>query len=203
MAISEDIKHDAGLVDAFLHPVDRAYTIEECFSFLERAGLRFQAWADPLEHSPRVLLASSHPLFDRINALPPRLRAQAVDLLSHYRGNHSFLACHPERIGTDLDFGSEVFMNYVPELRAGLSIAEARNAAGEATINLDRRGYHFELSRIASLIMAEVDGHKTCLEITRRSCASEEDLSKYTEFARVTFAEMHDLGHLLFRTPRA
>ena len=66
-----ELKHDAALVDTFLHPQDRAYTVPQLLEFLARNGLALQGWIDNGNYFPDAALAGFEPeIRDAVAALP-------------------------------------------------------------------------------------------------------------------------------------
>jgi hypothetical protein len=47
-----DFRTKAGLADALLHPQDRAYSVEQFFEFINRAGLSFGRWVRQAPYLP-------------------------------------------------------------------------------------------------------------------------------------------------------
>ena len=78
---------DAALVDLFLHPQDRAYTVPELYAWLTGAGLRLVAFDVPGAYDPRAYDAELD-----IARLAPPARHALAELLHGRMGNHSFFA---------------------------------------------------------------------------------------------------------------
>lgn len=197
-ADSEDLKYDAGVVDMLLHPQDRPYTVKECYEFLERNGLRFQVWADPLDFSVQANVPADHPLYRRLAMLPKREQAHAIDLLYQRRPTNVFLACHPGRTDTDLDFTGEAFLGYVPSVRQPIEMSIVRNVVQEEVVRVKRRWSDITLPRKASLVISRVDGAKTCRQIIEE-IAGDATVEQAASVIRHTFSDLADMGHLLFR----
>ncbi|MEJ0070813.1 MAG: class I SAM-dependent methyltransferase [Pseudomonadota bacterium] len=66
MRAVEDLGHDAGLVDTFLHASDRAFTVEQCLELVDQAGLRFQGWQENFYYHPNGQMPGDSPLFARL-----------------------------------------------------------------------------------------------------------------------------------------
>lgn len=50
--ISPDAKYDSGLVDAFLHPRNVAFSVDGCLNLLDKCGLQFQRWENNMPYYP-------------------------------------------------------------------------------------------------------------------------------------------------------
>jgi SAM-dependent methyltransferase len=67
LARADDL-NEAGLVDTFLHPQDRAYTVPQTLAWIRQAGLKFQCWQTPNPYSPDSL--PEGPVRDAVKAMP-------------------------------------------------------------------------------------------------------------------------------------
>jgi SAM-dependent methyltransferase len=120
MRLAPDLGYDAGLVDTFLIPVDRAYTVPQVLEFLEQGGLKLQSWLDNVDYSiSACIMDRQDPLRQRIETLPVADQWHLVELVAQSLANHRFLACHPERPEGDYagDFAGDRWLDYVPSLR--------------------------------------------------------------------------------------
>src|SRR3712207_5067992 len=68
--VAPDLAQDAGIVDTFLDPQDRAYTVPEVLGFVRRCGLAFQGWPDNSLYYPAGTIPPRSPLRLRTEALP-------------------------------------------------------------------------------------------------------------------------------------
>jgi SAM-dependent methyltransferase len=119
-----DLNFDAGIVDTFLHPVDRAYTVTDCYELLESAGLVLQGWLNRYAYDPASRVA--HPaLRERFARLPEREAVAALELLDGAIATHSFYACRRERDPAHyrIDFEGGAFLERVPVPRPGAKCA--------------------------------------------------------------------------------
>ena len=190
-----DLHFDAGIVDTFLHPQDRAYTVADCIEFLERAGLVLQGWLDNYLYYPEWQMARDHPLFERINSLPEPQCWQAMELFHGRIPTHSFFACHRTRDPASyrLDFGRQDFMAMAPKRRFGLVCFTGT----DGTVALERTPFpKITLRDSHAAIFRQVDDRKTIGECFRASgvhAASEEIAAS---FCRDMFRDLWRLGYL-------
>ena len=118
--LAPDLGYDSGLVDTFLHPLDRAYTVPEVLRFARDNGLKLQAWLDKLDYSITAsIMDPENPLRRRVEALPREEQWRVVELVAQSLGTHRFLLCHAGRPESDYepDFDGEAWLDYVPSLR--------------------------------------------------------------------------------------
>ncbi|HVG49847.1 MAG TPA: class I SAM-dependent methyltransferase [Rubellimicrobium sp.] len=135
--VAPDLGYDSGLVDTFLHPLDRAYTVPEVLRFARDNGLKLQSWLDKLDYSITAsIMDPENPLRQRVGALPEEAQWQVVELVAQSLATHRFLLCHPGRPESDYepDFGGEAWLDYVPSLRPPGRISRPADAteAGRA-----------------------------------------------------------------------
>lgn len=193
---AKDLHYDAGIVDTFLHPQDRAYTVPQVMDFLQENGLAFWSWADCLFYNPLATIPVTHPLQSRLAQLPELERWSIVELLTQARGTHRFLACHPARAasGLRIDFNDPAWLGFVPLARSGLTVAEPGDPTAGRRPRLQRLWHSFELTPIGAALFDEVDGQRSIEAVLGRARAA---LPSVTEAqAREFFALMHDWGHL-------
>ena len=62
-----DLRDEAALADALLHPQERAYTVPELFTFLVRSDVVFGRWLKQAPYSPHcgLIAATRHTAPDR------------------------------------------------------------------------------------------------------------------------------------------
>jgi hypothetical protein len=91
-ANAAELKHDAAVVDTFLHTQDRSYTVSQVLALVEGAGLHLQAWFDNAMYYPDAALSPGAALYDRISALPEREQWIVTELIAPRSSRHSFVA---------------------------------------------------------------------------------------------------------------
>src|SRR6476469_9650497 len=69
---SEELKDDAAIVDTFLHPQDRAYTVPQVLELVDGAGLTLQNWIDNLPYWRNGAWAADSAIAAAVDSLPPR-----------------------------------------------------------------------------------------------------------------------------------
>jgi SAM-dependent methyltransferase len=161
LAVANDVSYDAGLVDTFLHGREHTYTVEDCFEFVEAAGLVFQDWVDMASYYIHDLAVPD----DKITAdllsrgLPDRMMWSLMDRLRTQNGCHYFLACRPDRPKSSytLDFTSLESLDYVPSMRMGVGIV------GTTLIRPTWRWDKADATAVA--FMRHTDGQRTLREI--------------------------------------
>ncbi len=185
LGTAADLSYDSGLVDTFLHPVDRPYSVPEILPFVQRSGLSFQGWLDPGFYALQEALPSTHPLRVRASALPPEEQWAVVELVSQSISCHRFLVCHPERATNDYrpDFASEAALTYKP----ALAYRGHLDAAG----TLHRQGRKAQLTPMEAAWLRRADGKTPIVELLAGSKPGKGVAMRF-------FSDMWERGHLVF-----
>lgn len=198
---ASDLGYDSGIVDTFLHPQDRAYSVLEIASFLEQANLQFQGWMDPLLYAHDVHANIPPEVRNRLTDLDALQRAHVVDLLGTGVGSHRFIAAHGHRDPQDwmVNFSDDKYLAYIPEWRRGLQVVrEAQGPDGAA--KLHRAGHVFALTGDYAHMLRAADGKRTIAEIIE---GTQFGGSAGGAIAKELFAKLHEWGHIFIRMPQA
>lgn len=154
-----DLAFDAGIVDTFLHPRDRAFTAGDCLDLLDAAGLVLQGWLNRHAYDPASCIAQPR-LRELVARLPEREALEAIELIDGRIATHAFYACRSDRDPSRyrIDFAGTGFMDMVAVPRPGW----ARSAAGEL-LRLQPRylGVPVELRERRAAVAARIDGRRT------------------------------------------
>ena len=111
---ASDFKSEGDLIDALLHPQDRAYTVPQLFKLLENGGMKFGRWLKQAPYSVCGLLEQI-PQFEQLANLPPSERYAAVELFRGTMVAHSVVAYRDDASEDQvIDFSEDVWLGYVP-----------------------------------------------------------------------------------------
>lgn len=206
IAGAPDLQYDAGIIDTFLHPQDRAFTVPQVLAFAADNGLQFQSWLDNLNYSVEAAFPVGYPLIQIANSLPREEQWHLVELVTQSLGCHRFLLCHPQRPAGDftLDFSGAsqaTWLQYVPSLRPPMTIVDQPNPNSGTPARVKRDWHTFELSIPESRLMEQVDGRKSIRMIIEAEAMAPAEQSPLTKMAHAFFARMADLDHLQFELP--
>ena len=200
---------DAGLVDTFLHPRERAYTVPDIVQLVSENGLKLQGWVDHLDYSVSLHMPNPNdPLRRLIEALPVTEQWRMIELIGQGLARQFPLVCHPDRPEADytLDFTGQAWLDYVPSLRPGLEIlsgqpSEAASGPAMATTSVKRYGHRVKLDALEAALIMRVDGTRPIIEIIEDDELDEENALERVVAARAFFRRMADWDHLLFEIP--
>jgi SAM-dependent methyltransferase len=104
------------LVDALLHPRDRAYSVPELFDFIERNEMMWGRWHWQAPYLPQCGLIAESPHASRLIALPEREQYLAMELWRGLMTIHSLVIYRSDanNDGMKVRFDDERYLRYVP-----------------------------------------------------------------------------------------
>ena len=198
---TQDVTYDAGLVDTFLHPQDRAYTVAECLDLVRQAGLSFMGWWDNILRYAEGQVNVYTDFCRRINAMPDAAIWQFMELYNGRIGQHTFCVCLPSRplASYRIDFAGDAFLDYVPVARS----KEVAGATGlpNGCIAVQRANLpRYVLTPAASALYRQIDGARAI-----RACfvAAQPALAEHDREAvcRDAFQYLWRLSSIFLRLP--
>jgi SAM-dependent methyltransferase len=183
-----ELKEDAAVVDTFLHPQDRAYTVPQLLELIEGAGLAFQNWVDNFPYWRNGGWGPDSAIAAAVDPLPPRDHWAAIEMLGLAAGMHMFTVRHADDVAP-VDFETGDWPDFVPHWTPGLS----RKGRG-----LFQRGpYVLKCSELEQFVIDGTDGKRTIGEIV--GVPALEDVP--AEFGRRYFEHLWKLGHVMIALP--
>jgi hypothetical protein len=188
---AEELVHDAAIVDTFLHPQDRAYSVPEVLAFVQRCGLVFAGWEDNSAYYPDLWVKRGSSLGDALQRLPERDQWAVIENLMLQISKHSFFACRPERGFVAVDFFGDGWLGYRPVLHPE---ASAGGDGGGAKIVL--RKLEVALKGLDVFFLSQINGQRTIRDIIAdpRVASNGETFNRACDF----FGRMWRLGVMLF-----
>lgn len=196
----EDIRHDAGIVDTFLHTTDRAYTVDECLALVEQAGLRFQGWHENSYYYPNSQVPGDQPLFARLEALPERALWATMELHHGGEGRHEFFCCRTDRPEASwrLDLAGERFFDLVPVSRITRAVS-ADPARGRVATIARPPFPEVTLSDAQLGLFRGVDNQRSIAGCIEQSGITAESDTQLRDFTRQFFTSLWRLGYATLR----
>ncbi len=202
--IAPDLGYNSGLVDTFLHPTDRAFTVSEILKLARNNDLTLQSWLDNLKYSlSATIVDPQNPVRTLAETLPVAAQWEIVELMGQSVARHNFLLCHPEKEKRDytLEFSGDEWLDYIPSRRHPLAVQPTFDGARASRRLVIRRLSHsVTLEMIEAEMFEQIDGNRTIRDILRttRIAQNNEDL---LPAARRFFGCMADWDHLQFEIP--
>lgn len=190
---AKELEHDTAIVDTFLHPQDRAYTVPQVFELLQSAGIEFQNWVDTNVYWRNGAWGPDSAIAAAVDPLPRREHWAAVEMLRQAAGMHVFTARHRGAAGAEVDFDGGDWGSFVPHLAPGFS----RVGPG-----LNKRGpYELRCSELEQFVLDGADGKRTIAEIISVPALADFSQDERDEFARRYFEHLWKLGHMMIALP--
>lgn len=202
--IAPDLGYDSGLVDTFLHPSDRAFTVPEILKLARDNDLTLQSWLDNLKYSLSATIADpQNPVRKLAERLPVANQWEIVELMGQSVARHNFLLCHPEKDKRDyiLEFSGDEWLDYIPSRRHPLAVQRTFDGAkASKRLVIHRLSHSVALETIEAELFEQVDGNRTIRDILRTTHVAQnnEDLLLA---ARGFFGRMAEWDHLQFEIP--
>ncbi len=194
---ANDLNFDAGLVDTFLNPVDRAYSVKEIFEFTRRSGLEFMNWCEPAEYSLQAQIPPHHPVWRKLNDLSSEDAAHVCDLLLQSRGTHRWIAAHPDHVSRNrIPFGEDALFECSARLTPGCLVDHAATPTAPGWIPHVRGNLHVEISQDVAGLIQKMDGKQSIRSVLPTIGSSGTSLEAFKpELARELRA-LYDMGHI-------
>jgi SAM-dependent methyltransferase len=192
---ADELKHDAALVDTFLHPQDRAYTVPQLLDLVENAGLAFQNWVDNYPYWRNGAWPAGTAVADAVDPLPPREHWAAVEMLRLSAGMHTCTLRHADALPAAIDFEDGDWWRFIPHPAPGLW----RKGPG-----LFQRGpYELQCLDLEEFVLGCVDGQRTIGAIIDVPALEDIPREERDEFGRRYFEHLWKLGHVMIQLPPA
>jgi SAM-dependent methyltransferase len=176
---AKDFRRPNALADALLHPLDRAYTVPQLYTWLERCGLKFGRWYEQAPYLPQCGAIAGMPHAARLLSLPPPSQHAAVELLRGTMIWHNFIAYRDDRAGESqpVTFDGDTWQGYVPLRLPWTLIVREQLPAGAAAVLINRAHTHPDLAlpinSAEARIFAAIDGKRTIEEILWSAAGSD------------------------------
>ena len=190
---AEELKHDEAVVDTFLHPQDRAYTVPQLLELVENGGLGFQNWIDNHPYWRNGAWGPDSAVAAAVDPLPPREHWAAVEMLRQAAGTHFFTVRHAAADIVRVDFDGGDWRRFVPHQSPGL----ARKGKGR----FERGPYVLDCTELEQFVIDGIDGSRTISEIVEVPALEQMPAEHRDEFARRYFEHLWKLGHVMIALP--
>jgi SAM-dependent methyltransferase len=205
-----DLGYVSALVDTFLHPVDRAFTVPEILRLVQENKLKFQSWLDNLDYSISAWFKSPEdPIRKVAETLPLVDQWRLIELMAQTQGNHRFLLCHSSKDERDyaLDFSGDLWLDYIPSQRYPTNVSATTDGTGEAEVDaaneplVIRRGWQsLALSTFEAALFEQANGERPIRDMLKTMPGAADDKESLSA-ARQFFRCMANWDHLQFQIP--
>jgi len=182
---NKDFEHPGALADAFLHPQDRAYTVPQIRSWLDRCRMSFGRWIEQAPYLPQCGAVARTPHAALLNELPETAQHAAVELFRGTITQHKFVAYRSDRTqeGQPIQFSGEQWRAYVP-IRLPWTVSVCDGVPpGFVAVLLNQAHKHPDLvlkvNAAQFRLFNEIDGRRTLGEIAQNSGTDETRLVEF------------------------
>jgi SAM-dependent methyltransferase len=188
---SEGFRRPGEMVDALLHPVDRAYSVPELYSWLERCGMAFSRWTEQAPYVAQCGLVANCPHAARLASLPALEQYAAVELLRGTMVTHSFIAYRDDHLGENqpITFAGDVWRDYIPIALPWTVCVRERTPPGSVAVLINRAHSFTDLlctvNSVEDRLFSAIDGKRTLNEILQFPAADEGERKAIDFFERL------------------
>ena len=202
--MAPDLGYDSGLVDTFLHPSDRAFTVSDILKFARDNDLTFQSWLDKLQYSLSATIGDpQNPVRKLAETLPVANQWQIVELMGQSLARHNFLLSRPEKDKRDytLEFSNDDWLDYIPSRRHPLVVQPTFDGAkAPRRLTIRRLSHSLPLDTLEAALLEQVDGARTIRDILRTTPVAQNNPDLLSAAGRF-FGCMAEWDHLQFEIP--
>jgi len=160
---------DAGIYDMLLHSHDRAYTVPQCYEFVENSGLHFGGFSSPLDRAlmTPAMQISDPALLKKLAALPARDQEAAMELFSGAIVRHCYYVTTQADQRASLDDLDNVPYLFSLSDDFGHIFAEGLRKTDAKPMTWKNRGYEISVQPgpHSADLLGQVDGQKSVREI--------------------------------------
>ena len=186
-----ELRHDAAIVDTFLHRQDRAFTVPQLLEWIEGAGLQFQAWNQNQYYYPDALV--KEPALSLVRRLSEPEQWACVENLLCVAGTHG-LVVRQAKTAVAVDLDAPDWMSWRPRLVPAASLTREGSA-----VLLEVENVRFALSPAEQGLVQGINGRATIGEIMNQPCFSQFPKREVEGFVRQAFDHFRKIGAAMFQ----
>ena len=131
-----DLREEAALADALLHPLDRAYSVPQLFDLIAKAGLAFGRWLKQAPYTAHCGVVATIPQASRLAQLSSAEQYAAIELFRGTMVRHSVIAYRDDSPGgaQPIRFDGDAWLGYVPLRMPDTLCVQERLPQGAAAV---------------------------------------------------------------------
>jgi len=191
-----ELDDDSALVDTFLHPQDRAYTVPQVLKLVRDCGLWFQGWADGISYAPDAFFRPDTPFAQALAKAPAPTQWAIMEMMNLSHGVHAFLVRAAP--GPVISFDAPRWHALIPHRAPGVRMVEKAQINPERNAKLARGALAFALTPAESILFESIDGERAIGTLLAQSAFAAHEPAAREAFARVFFSRMQRHSHLMF-----
>ena len=186
-----DLAFESGVVDTFLHPQDKGYSVPEILAWAAGAGLGFQCWSDNAFHYPDAFVTPA--LHPRLAALPETEQWAVVEDVLCMPLTHAFVLRHPAEVHA-VSFEGADWLGYRPFKMPGAHLLETPEG-----LRIHRSGINFTVNPAEAAGFTWGDGSRTIGQMSDDPALAAHPLEAREAFLKAHFQRMWRLGLMMFQ----
>lgn len=167
---SPELRDEATIADALLHPNDRSYSVPQLFDLIREAGLTFGRWLRQAPYSVHCGVIAKIPQARDLLCLPLEEQYAAVELFRGTMIRHSAILYH---VGSGLtqpvNFVGHNWLEYVPIRLSDTVCIQDRLPSGASAVLINRshtsRDLFLPIGPTEERLFHVVDGHNSIADI--------------------------------------
>jgi SAM-dependent methyltransferase len=142
-----DLRQEAALADALLHPQDRAFSVPQLFDLVEKAGFIFGRWLRQAPYTPHCGVTAHIPQASRLAQLPLAEQYAAVELFRGTMVRHSLVLYRNDGPGGPqrVSFAGDTWLGYVPIRMSDTICVQERLPPGAAAVLINQNHTYTDL----------------------------------------------------------
>ena len=201
-----DLREEAALADALLHPLDRAFSVPQLFDFIEKAGLTFGRWVKQAPYTARCGVVATIPQASRLAQLSLAEQYAAVELFRGTMVRHSVIAYRDDSPGgaQPIRFVGDAWLGYVPlRMPDTICVQEGLPPGAAAVLINPTHAYRDLVMPIDSTEKGwfdAIDGDRSIGGIVERTLTSSK--SPQLDMARTFFEKLWRYDQVVFDASR-
>src|SRR5215468_10997924 len=198
-----DLRQEAALADALLHPQDRAYSVPQLFDFIEKAGLTFGRWLKQAPYAPDCGVVAKIPQAARLAQLPSAEQYAAVELFRGTMIRHSIVAYRDDNPGCpqQVSFAGDAWLRYVPLRMPDTICVQERLPPGAAGVLINRTHAYKDLimpiDSTEKRLFDSIEGRASIASIVERTLPSSQTKSQL-DMVRTFFEKLWWYDQVVF-----
>jgi hypothetical protein len=203
-----DLRQEAALADALLHPLDRAYSVPQLFDFIEKAGLTFGRWLKQAPYTPHCGVVAKIPQASRLAQLSLAEQYAAVELFRGTMVRHSVIAYRDDSPdgAQPMSFAGDDWLGYVPlRMPDTICVQEGLPPGAAAVLINPTHAYRDLVMPIDSTekgLFDAIDGNRSIGGIVERTLPSSQ-VRPQLDMARTFFEKLWHYDQVVFDASRS
>ena len=194
-----ELRNEAALADALLHPHDRAYSVPQLFDFIENGGLTFGRWIRQAPYSLHCGVIAKIPQVTRMARLSLAEQFAAIELFRGTMARHSLVVYRTDSASAPqpISFTSDAWLDYVPIRISETICVQERLPPGAAAVLINRthtyRDLLLPIGPTEKRLFDAIDGRRRIGDIAERTLSSSNRVA-YFDVMRTFFERLwwHD-----------